>query len=268
MFSFFAKTLVLLFTVISVFCLMGAVAVKTQKMDYVTPVAGEAGKKTFNRVEQARNKAKELLVANQRAITRLSLEMEPLVEIESDQLQRRDYYYAQIQMMRTGKWYNVKDPVAEPIQEIQYDKDTDLIRIHTNKEEPPKLPAIKVFADKMDVPAQPASGYLTKIRAINTDIDLKIAAIKKLIEEHALATLIINGSEQPGMVRKGLRTRIKEQIVIKEDAIAETEFLEDYVSRRQAEAELFVKRRDAMADRLTELKKFFKIMDEPAVPGN
>ena len=66
---------------------------------------------------------------------------------------------------------------------------------------------------------------------------------------------------------KGLRTRIREQIKILEDAIAEKEFLEDYVSRRQAEAELFVKRRDAMADRLTELKKLFGIKDAPA-PGS
>jgi hypothetical protein len=338
MFSLLGKTLVMLVGVISIFCLMGGVAVYTQKMDYATPRGGEAGKKTLNRVDQARAKVKDLLAANQRAITRLSLEMEPLVDLEGDRLQRRDFYFAQLEMLQTGKWYD--KPVAEPIQELRYGIDTTLtsditdtatsitvassagfpstpfdtkigaeeihvtnvtrttwttvrgqngtraeshalgdtvvaaatgrdrlVRIHTDKEKPPTNPSIKIFSRNMDKPARPSSELLAEIQKIDTDIDKKIVDIRALIAEHAKATLEINGSQDPGMLQKGLRTRIAEQIKIAEDAIAEKNFLEDYVSRRQAESELFVKRRDAMADRLDELKKFFKIIDVPA-PGN
>jgi hypothetical protein len=334
MFSILGKTLVLLVGVISIFCLMGGVAVYTQKMDYVTPRGGEAGKKTLNRVDQTRAKVKDLLAANQRAITRLSLEMEPLVDLEGDRLQRRDYYHAHLELLQTGNWYG--KPVATPIQEIRYGIDTTLnseitdtvtsitvsssagfpttpfdvkigaeevlvtnvtrttwtivrghngtraeshalgdtitsnarlVRIHTDKEKPPANPPIVVFGKMVEKPARPASEYLTEIQKINTDIDKKIAEIRLLIAEHAKATLEINGSQDPGMLQKGLRVKIAEQIKIAEDAIAEKNFLEDYVSRRQAESELFVKRRDAMSDRLDELKKFFKIIDIPA-PGN
>lgn len=330
MFSFLGKLCVLLILTTSVLCLMGGVAVYTQKMDYVTPRGGEAGKKTLNRVDQAREKAKGLLAANQRAITRLSLEMEPLVDVEGDIMQRRDYYYALLEMMTTGKWYDVPSP--QPIQEIRFGVDTTLteditdtqtnitvrssagfpatpfvatiggeqiqvanitrnswtvvrgfnnsraeshgaedvvtsdavVRIHTNKEEAPKQPAIMVFTPTGDRPAQPGSVYIAEIQRIAAEIEKTIAETRKLIAGHKAATIAINGSE---MV-KGLRTRIKEQIQIKEDAEAEAAFLEDYVSRRQAEAELFVKRRDALADRLVELKKFFGIEDKPGVQGN
>ncbi len=273
MFNFLGKTLVILFGFASILCLMGAVAVKTQKMDYVTPRGGEAGKKTMNRVDEARAKTKELLAANQRAVTRLNLEMEPVVEIEADLLKRRDYYYAQLQMMQTGKWYG-KD-VTNPIQVLpQYAKDKDkdkddypLLKIHTDKDKPPALDPVLVIADKMNQPVHPASYYLEKIQKLDGDIDMTTKAIKQLIADHAKSTVAINGAQGPPVII-GLRERIKDQIKIKEDAIAETEFLDDPLTRRQAEAELFVKRRDAMIDRLAELKKFFRIQNVPAVPGN
>lgn len=268
MFTFLGRTLVILFATLSIFCLMAAVAVFTQKMDYATPRGGEAGKKTLNRVDTARNKAKELLVANQRAITRLNAEIEPLVAVEADQLQRRDYYYAQMRMMRTGQWYDMKELVANPIQKLtDTDKDTDLLKIHTAKDAAPKHEPITVLVGTMQEPARLPSYYTEQIGMVNTNIDTIIAAIKAKIEEHAKATIAINGSQVPPVVI-GLRDRIKDQIKIKEDADAEREFLEDYVSRRQADAEKFVKRRDAMADRLEELKKFFKIKDDKAAPGN
>lgn len=278
LFTFVGKVLVILTATISILCLMGAVGVFTQKMDYVTPRGGDAGKKTLNRVDDARKKAKDLLAANQRAVTRMSLEMEPLIEHEIDHLERRDYYSAQMEMMRTGKWRG--QVVANPIQVLPpYEKSkdgTELLKIPVDKEVAPALDPILVVTNNMNTRVQPASYYVGEpgkpgdgeIRRVQKDIDAKVAATRKLIGEHVESTLVINGSDVPGMERKGLRTRIKEQILIKEDAIAETEFLEDYVSRRQAEAELFVKRRDAMADRLVELKKFFKIKEEPAVPGN
>jgi hypothetical protein len=327
MFSLLGKVLVLLIVSTSIFCLMGGVAVYTQKMDYATP-RGEAGKKTLNRVDEARAKVKNLLAANQRAITRLSLEMEPLVDLEGDILQRRDYYHAQMDLMTTGKWYGKVD-VADPIQEISYGVETklagdiddtatsmkvassagfpptpfdvkikdeqirvtnvirstwtvvrgannsraeshgegdkvisnaEIVRIHTDKEKAPTQPAIKVFGRGAETAARPATEYVAEIQKINTDIDNKIKETRALIAKHAADTVIINGN---AMV-KGLRTRIDEQKQIRKDAEAETAFLEDYVSRRQAEAELFVKRRDAMADRLAELKKFFNIQDVPA----
>lgn len=270
MFTLLARLMVLLITTVSILCLSGGAAVYLHKMDYVTPRGGEKGKKTLNRVETARTEAKNLLVANQRALTRLSTELEPIVEVEGTIIERRDYYHAQLQMMRTGKWYG-KD-VAEPIQKLPgFDKDLEkydkeLITIHTDKEKAPTLESIKVLNKNADVPARPVSEYLEKIQTVNKDIEKKTLDTKKLIDDHAKLTIEIKGSEVPGMIVKGLRTRIREQIQIKEDADTQTEWLEEHVTRRQAEAELFVKRRDAMKDRLGELKAFFGIKDKPAVP--
>lgn len=330
MFSLLGKFLVLLIAAISVLCLMGAVAVKTQKMDYVTPRGGEAGKKTLNRVDEARAKVKNLLTANQRAITRLGIEMEPVVDLEGDILQRRDYYYAHAELMKTGKWYGSDKQVATPIQAVVFEVETilmtditdtqtnltvassagfpttpfdarigmeqiqvtnvtrttwtvvrganntraesraigdkvtcigEIVRIHTDKEKPPAQPPIMVFGRGAEVPAQPSSVYVKQIAEINLSIADIIKKTNGLIAQHAESTRQINGTD----MLKGLRTRIEEQKQIKKDAEAETGFLEDYVSRRQAEAELFVKRRDAMADRLAELKKFFNIQDVPGM---
>jgi hypothetical protein len=84
--------------------------------------------------------------------------------------------------------------------------------------------------------------------------------MKDLIAKHREATIAMNGQEKPTYV-KGLRTRIVEQEQINVDAIEETLYLEDYITNRRAQAQLFVKRRDALRARVEELEVFFKIKE-------
>jgi len=60
---------------------------------------------------------------------------------------------------------------------------------------------------------------------------------------------------------KGLRTRIKEQDEIAEDADLERIYLEDFVTNRRADAQLFIKRRDALQASIARLIEYYQKRD-------
>ena len=252
--AFIGKLLVLLYGAGSLMCLMWAVTVYTQKMDFVTPKAEtgkESAKKAVSRVEVAQALTKELQTADNRAYTRWRQEYDDLLPVEIDQSNRREFYRGQIELTKNPELALQELGAPDPV--------SGLLSI----DKPTGRKAIEVRAM---VELKPAPFYQGKLKAINEEMIRVLGSIKTLIAEHADATKIINGTAEP--LAKGLRVRIREQEDISVKAIDEKLFLEDYVTNRGAEAQKFAKRRDAMQARIEELKKYFKTKAEQGGSGN
>jgi hypothetical protein len=278
MFAFVGKTLVLVYGAVSLMCLIFAAMVFTEKMDFVTP-KGEGGKKAANRVEKAQQTTKDLLAANNRAYTRWRQEYDQIAPLEIDQYQRREFYRGQLDLVRTGTYQGKK--VDEPIQELAYDESGSYLKI----DKPVGRTAVEV-APGTKKAVQTETYYRGKIQdaervkavfqvdkdgnPVYSDPEKKNPVLtgglmketQELIAKHHAATVAINGQEEPTYV-KGLRVRIHEQEEIALDADAERAYLEDFVTNRRAEAQLFVKRRDSLQARVNELKKYLKDRNDP-----
>jgi len=244
--AFIGKTLVLLFGAGSLMCLMWAAMVFTQKMDYFPPPKEQNPTKKLGRVEEAQQKSKDLLYANDRALTRWGQNFDEVLQAEVDRSKRRDFYKTQIDVLVSG----MDNGKAQPPRQLnEPDVDTSLLNLAS-----PYKENLKFDGKDLDT----IDKYRTEIAAKGEEAPKVIDRIQTAKKESAKATQAINGTEK----EKGLRTRIKEQENIEELATAETLYLEDFIANRRAEAQLFQKRRNAMEARVEELKKFFKVRDQ------
>jgi hypothetical protein len=253
------RLLVLIYGAGALLCLMWAAMVYTQKMDFVTPKGAEGGKKAMSRVEEAQKTTKQLQIAINRSYTRWRQEFDDVVRLEVDANQRREFYRGQLELVRTGKYQG--NDVPEPVQELEYeDDDTSvprLLKIDNPTGRKPVLVRSEDMAKKeASEKAKWMGFYLQGIEQAGRQMTALQAETAKLIDAHKESTLIMSGREAPFV--KGLRKRIKEQEQIEIDAKLETTFLEDFITNRRAEAQLFVKRRDSLVARLNELRKYYK----------
>jgi hypothetical protein len=85
--------------------------------------------------------------------------------------------------------------------------------------------------------------------------DIQASQVKsaKAIAERDKLNDDIVGHTQPTL-KKGLRTLLLEQVTFKERAEREETYVTGFVTNREAEFGLLKKRRDAMLDRMEELK--------------
>lgn len=240
--SFLGKLLILIYGAASLLCLTGAMAVYTQQMGYVTP-KGEDPKKVKNRVEQSIARTNSFINANNRAYTRWQQDYEEVIKLEVDMFARRMFYRGQLDLLVSGKLYD--NVVQTPIQELEVNSTTGLLDIS-------KPTGRKPVEAKPGLPALTQSYYLAEIKKANGDMVRLQAQTAEKVQQHRNASLVINGQEAPTFV-KGLRTRIDEQVAIAKDADIERVFLEDFITNRRAEAQLFVKRRNALQSRVDEL---------------
>ena len=255
MMGFIGKVLVLLYGTLSLFCLIIAIAIYTQQMDFVTP-KGENSKKALARIDKSIEKTNELLRANNRAYTRWIQEYDEVVRIEVEQVQRRDFYRGQLELVTTGKLEG--EDVKDPVQQLpERDPNTGLLAIDKATGRPPIV--VKPMQN-----AEPQSKYLERIAAAGLELgefDEKDKPTRGLlkdvhdkIKEHKKVTLEINGDA----MTKGLRTKINEQIDIAERADNERIYLDDPITNRRADAQLFVKRRDSLQSRVQLLFDYYK----------
>jgi hypothetical protein len=253
--TFVGKLLVLLYGTASLFCLIAAIAIYTQKMNFVTP-KGEDARKVPPLVDKSIAKTKQLLQANNRAFTRWVQNYEEVGRLEVEEYRRREFYSRQIELALTGQvdGKGVKEP---PIQEIKFDE-------AALKESPPsRIVQLDVPQRTAELtkpggtPLKPPFVYINGIKKANEDVvNLQEQSLKLLADESKI-TRTINGSDQPPPF-KGLRTRIKEQEHIGEIADNERLFLEDIINTRRIDEGIFARRRDEMKSRIERLKEFDK----------
>ncbi|MCE9532507.1 MAG: hypothetical protein K8T89_15510 [Planctomycetes bacterium] len=245
--NFAGKLMVLLTGAVSLICLIIGTMLYSQPMDYVTPKE-ETPKKVATRIDQAIARTNELLKANNRAYTRWVQESEKVLDLEVEQHNRREFYRGQLELVATGMLDGKK--VTDPVQELTRDAGTNMLLI----DKPTGRAAVKINPRKN---AEAQKVYEDGIQAAVKKIAELQAETQMLLMEHVAATLVINGAEVPAVV-KGLRTKIKEQIKIAEDADLERTFLEDFITNRRADSELFVKRRDALQSSIEQLNEYNK----------
>jgi hypothetical protein len=252
--TYLPKIGVVAYGVLALMCLMTAVAVYTQRMNFVLP-KGETTKGAMTRVDQAIATTKTLRIANNRALSRWIDEADEVVRLEADHVLRRDFYRGQIELVRTGQLdgMDVKDPVRQLAREAA----SGTLKLDaTDAERPP------VKVGRAQENALPQSVYkegLEKAKQENKRLQEEINADDAAATKAGLA---INGDAN----NKGLRTRIVEQTRIAQDAEAETLYLEDFITNRRADAQLFVKRRDALQASIDRLARFYQ--KKPGTGGN
>jgi hypothetical protein len=243
--NFLGKLLVLLFGTGSIFCLITAMAIYTQKMDFVTP-QGQTPAKTKSRVDESIGRTKELLKANNRAYTRWLGEYEEVVKLEADLVQRREFYRGQLELIATGKYESIaRDDAIQDLPE--HDPADGMLKI----DKPTGRPPIKVKVTMAPENAKPRPYYVDRIKKSYEDFETVQDLDKKTCEKITKATDAINGTA----LVKGLRTRIDEQSLIAVNADAETVYLEDFITNRRADAQLFVKRRNALNASIARLQR-------------
>jgi hypothetical protein len=240
--NFIGKSFVLLYGAGSIFCLVAAMAVYTQRLNFVTPKE-EGAKKAVTLVDESIARTKDLLKANNRAYTRWMQEYEEVVNLEVSQFQRREFYRGQLELLRSGKFDGADRD--DPVQELpERDPVSKLLSI----DKPTGRTPVKVSMQMMMVNALPESVYLEKIKTANKDIKDAQDDIAKLEDKIRMTT----------DAKEKLSPRIAQQEDIAREAIAEREYLEDFVTNRRADAQLYVKRRDALQASIDRLKAYYK----------
>ena len=130
--NFIGKTLVILYTVVAISCVMWATVVYTNRVDWAPPkTEGKAGPtgpapkdsakeppaKIAGKVNQSIAEIEKYDAANQRAIKRWTANYLSVNQAEQDRLFRRDFYRARLEIALTGKLGDV--PVENPLR-IEY----------------------------------------------------------------------------------------------------------------------------------------------------
>jgi hypothetical protein len=249
--TYVGKILVLLYGTASLFCLITAVAIYTQKMNFVTP-KGEDPRKVPSLVDKSIAKTKQLLQANNRAFTRWTQNYEEVGQLEVEQYQRRAFYNSQIELALTGQLDGKE--VKNPIQIIQFDP-------AGLKASPPSRIVLITPTDvkpeeaKPGVPLRPPFVYVNGIKKASDDVASLQKESLKLLADESKITKEINGTDQPFV--KGLRRQIKEQEHIGEIADNERVYLEDSVNTRRIDLGVSTRLRDAVKARSNAVEKFF-----------
>ncbi len=249
--NFIGKTCVLLFGAISIFCLVTGMAVYTQRLDLVAPKS-DGAKKTVTLVDQSIERTKDLSKANNRAYSRWMQEYEEVAKLEVEQFQRREFYRGQMELVRTGLFAGEKELRPDSIQELpKRDDVTKLLVIDM----PTGRPPVKVTIQKNMESAKPYGDYLNRIREANKEYGMIQKDIHDVDAEKKDIGLEAEIAKTTAEI-KALRPRIDQQEDIARDAILERDYLEDFITNRRADAQLFVKRRDALKASIERLKVF------------
>ncbi len=257
------KILILLFGTASLFCLVTAIAIYTQKMNFVTP-KGEDAKKVPALVEKSIAKTKQLLQANNRAFTRWVDNFEEVCRLEVDQYERRNFYSSEIELALTGQLDGMQ--VKNALRKIESDAaglkaspPLQIVRIDNPSDRKPE-------EAKPGVPLRPPFVYITGINKGNADVDSLQKESLKLLADQSTIIKEINGTDMPPS--KGLRTRIKEQEHIGEIADNERAYLEDTLNSRRIDLGVATRQYDAFNARFARIKQFRdRARKNPPQPG-
>jgi hypothetical protein len=244
--AFIGKLLVVVHSALALGVLAWAIGVYTQRIDWNTPPT-QAGKDApppglFDRQKE---QAAKYSAAVDRAYTRWSGNLFQVQTLEAERFPRRAFYKNDLEVIRTGK-LNGKS-VTNPVRELVM-APNGYIDIRPNA---PRNP-VEV---RPGIPADSIANYITKMDQIRQDIAASQVKNAKAIEERDKLNDDIIGHMQPTL-KKGLRTLLLEQIGFRERAEREEMYVDGFFTNREAEFGLLKKRRDAMNDRIEELKKW------------
>jgi hypothetical protein len=234
------RVLVIVHGALSLAVLAWAVGIYTHRIHWNAPHGGGASKEESVFARQ-KAKAEEYNVAVDRAYTRWSGNLLQVQLLDRERYPRRNFYGTQLYLVQTGQLNGQNVP--NPVQQLVNAPNGFLeIRQMTGR------PAYEV---RPGVPADSIAGYEKKMTDLVEDIKRSQGLNEKAILEREVLNRDIIGTQ----AAKGLRRRYNEQVEIMDRAQAEDQYVADFVTNREAEFGLFKKRRDALTERMKELKK-------------
>jgi hypothetical protein len=233
------RVLIIVHGAVSLAVLAWAVGIYTHRINWNSPP--NAASKEESVFARQKAKADEYNVAVDRAYTRWSGNLFQVQLLDNERYPRRAFYGTQLFLVQTGQ-LNGKD-VPNPVQQLVNAPNGFLdIRQMVGR------PAFEVRAG---VPADSIAGYERKMARLVEDIRAaQVRNDQSLVERDVLNREII-GTQQA----KGLRKRYNEQVEIMDRALAEDQYVANFVTNREAEFGLLKKRRDALTGRMHELEK-------------
>ncbi len=242
--GFIGKIFVLLTGFASIFFLIIAASIYTQKPKWFVEkqIGGNAG--DIGRVDFIDQMIKVYNEADKRAGQRWETNRSPISKLESQRLERRDFYQDQLTRVRTGKTKDGKMISAPIVLQMEVDPNNEpFFTLSPNK-------PIKVGVENLDCIAN----YNRKISDTYAAIRTKQDTITKLIKDYGDLTTQIFGTKDI----KGLRTFIKEHEIILDNTINGTKHLAPILTDRETEKLIFTRRNTLLLGRIRELEQAIK----------
>lgn len=200
----------------------------------------------IEKLRQRRRDSEAMLNTNQRAV----------VALEAQRAQQREWYAGQLELATVGTYGGQQPQQVNPAaagvirklpaagEPLPFDE-TVVVRPEDVEQDANRQPLRAIDAYQREIPLQ---------QAMQSTLREQIA---KLIQEQEEATNQI--IDLPD--RRGLRSRILEQMAIDQASIEERNFLLPQIRNRMADVALVNDRRESLEGRITEVKKFNGVSD-------
>jgi hypothetical protein len=233
------RLLVLFIFAASVGFLALAVAVYTNRLEWVTRTPGEGREKITGQVEKLNNKLKEYAEARDRADDRWAAGERALRAAERERPVAKAWYLVQLKNLRGDEGDGVIRPLPIDPQTGQVSR--------TIQGDP---------LSYSGAPAVPLAAYRTAIATRLAEMKKEQETLQGLSDEKKALTIQINGPEEE-LKRGGggLRRQVAIQVEAAKRAREEQEHLKPALANRYAEAVLLLKRQAALEARIEELEK-------------
>ena len=255
------KLLVVLHGAASLAVLAWAFGVYTHRIDWNTPPPTKAGPSGPGLFDRQKAQADQYSVAVDKAYTRWSGNLTTVAALEAERYPRRAFYEGQLKLVKTGKITQVgmdgravEVTVPKPVQILVFAPNGFLDIRNPVGRTPFKVREDATKKGMADVDALSIDAYDRLMVKLHEDIEASQTKNKAAIDEREKLNKEIVGQTVPTVV-KGLRTYLSEQKNFEDRANNENDYTAGFITNREAEFGLLKKRRDAMLERIAELKK-------------
>ncbi len=240
--SFLAKSLILLHGLVALVAFTFTVTLYINRPNWKTVENGPKG-----RIDAATEKIRAEEPFARAAFTTVTGKHLTVLQLEQERYPRREFYDSQLSLVEEGTLQKGTPRIkGAVVQELEVDAQTDFLNIS-------RKIGRKPIQFRTGEDAKSLAEYSELIDSTIKQIASVQESIRLVNEERAKVNQEIVGTVDP--FTKGLRTRLREQELIAEQAVAEATYLDTFVTNSEADSGLIRKRYNALIQRLQELDK-------------
>ena len=196
----------------------------------------------LSKVEALLEKIAQLTFSRERATARYGQAFQAIALAESEQKQRREFYDAKLELLKTGK-DSKGQVVPNSVQQLDFDKQGMVVV--------KLMGAADLVVQVRGTPLLPTEAALAQIASLTKqmgDEEKQIVAYQEQLKD--LTTVMQGGPNTPGLIREQ-----EIQVEARLRAIDEQENLKPTLANRYSEAVLLLKREAALRKRLEQVEK-------------
>ncbi|MCX7664778.1 MAG: hypothetical protein N2112_04465 [Gemmataceae bacterium] len=240
--GFLAKSMILLHGLVALVAFTFTLTLYINRPNWKTVENGPKG-----RIDAATEKLRAEEPFAKAAFTTVTGNHLTILQLEQERYPRREFYDSQLSLVEEGTLQKGTPRIkGAVVQELEVDNATEFLNI-TRKT------GRKPIQFRTGEDAKSLSEYRELIDSTIKQIATLQESIKMVNDERAKVNQEIVGTVDP--FTKGLRTRLREQELITEQAVAEASYLDTFVNNSEADSGLIRKRYNALMFRLQELDK-------------